>query len=263
MGASKYINENVVTEYISRSWEIYKKNAVNFIVAEALTSLIVVIILFLGVGFTFRSMGISLMNLLGPEIFSAGLAEWTKTLPTPSLGDLGVGIIFFITAILVSVALKTGIYGMAFESTKRRTKVETMFKVARKRGLTGAFAMILVAVIAAIMGGVLIGGLGVLLPIAGMVVGVMLILLAMVLFSLVFPAIVVGRQGAVKAIKSSVRITKKNYLEIFSLLLLYVIASLAVTSINIGLPMLGTLIQIFLIVPMMTISLTLFYLKRK
>jgi len=227
----------------------------SFVVAELITLIITGVIVLIGVGILLGSMGISsLTEFYEPELLLTRLAALL-----PLLAGVSVAIVFFVIAGLVFVFLKTGLYGMAAESLRGKTKVDTMFKVARKRGIKGIITSILVGIIAFFLMMVLIVGLGIALPLVGSIIGLILFLLIMILFSLTFPGIIVDDLGVIETIETSFNIVKKNYFETFGLLLFYGIISVVIVWI----PILGLLVIGFVIVPMVKISLVYFYKKNK
>ena len=173
--------------------------------------------------------------------------------------SFGAAMIFFVIAGIAMVFFKVGIFGMATEAIRGKTKVETMFKVAKKRGLTALVAAVLIGIIG-FFAAMLIGGLTVVLPIAGTFIGLIIMLVVAILFSLVFPAIASDKKiGALAAVEKSVKIAKKNFFELLGLLIIYIIISLVLVWI----PVIGPLAILLVISPMLTISLVLFYKKKK
>ncbi len=245
----------MVMEYVRKSWEAYKKNWMSFVVAELVSLIITGIIALIGISIIISSIGIStLMELYASEEFVYRLVSLL-----PLFGGLGLALIFFIISGLVWLYLKTGLYGMAAQSLRGRTKVDTMFKVSKKLGLTGIFTSIIVGIIAILLLVVLVGGISLTFPGTGAIIGMILFLLIMVFFSLTFPGIVVDRLGVVKTIDRSFNIVKKHYFKIFGLLLFYGVISIVIALI----PIIGYLITVFVVSPMMWISLVAFYKRNK
>jgi hypothetical protein len=244
----------MVFEYVIRSWEMYRENTISFIIAELLSLIITGIIVLIGIWIIFGSIGIAnLMNLSNPELVITKIVSIFSF-----LAKLSVASMFFIIAGIVWVFLKTGLYGMASESLRGLTKVETMFSVSKKSGFKGVISSIILGVITFILFMILIIGLNITLPIIGAIIGMILFFFIVITFSLVLPGIVVDDLSPIQAIKESFNITKKNYLEILGLLLLYVVISLVAIMSLIGIP-----IYFFIISPMMKISLVFFYKRKK
>lgn len=242
-----------VFNYIRRSWESYKENWMSFVVAELLVLIIVGIIALIGIGIILSSAELSALILLSPREFISRIVSVLSLLE-----GVGKAFIFFVTSGLVWVFLKTGLYGMAAQALRGRTRVNTMFKVARRMGLTGLLTCILVFIIGFFLMTILVLGLGFIFP-GGAVVGIILFLFMIILFSLIFPGIVVDRLDVIETIVMSIKIVKKNYFEMLSLLSFYGILALVISLI----PVLGTLIVIFVLTPMVWISLVMFYKRKK
>jgi len=245
----------MVMEYVRKSWEAYKDNWMSFIVAELMALIITGIIALIGVGIIISSIGIStLMELYTSEEFVSRLVALL-----PLFGGLGLALIFFIVAGLVWVYLKTGLYGMAEQSLRGKTRVETIFKVSSKLGFTGIITSIIVGIITFILAVILIGGFAIVVQATGAIIGMIIFLLILLFFSLTFPGIVVDKLGAIKTIDRSFKIVKKHYFKIFGLLLFYGVIGIAIALI----PIIGSLIVAFVISPMMWISLVAFYKRNK
>lgn len=244
----------MVMEYVRKSWEAYKENWMSFVVAELVSLIITGIIALIGIGIIISSIGIStLMELYASEEFVSRLISLL-----PLFGGLGLALIFFTIAGLVWVYLKTGLYGMAERSLRGKTRVEMMFKVSKKLGLTGIITSIIVGIISFLLLVVLVGGFAFVVQVTGSIIGLIIFLLIMVFFSLTFPGIVVDNLGAIRTIERSFNIVKKHYFEVFGLLLFYSVAFIVSLF-----PIIGPLIAIFVISPMMWISLVAFYKRNK
>jgi len=245
----------MVLEYIQKSWEVYKENAMSFILAELIILIVAGIIALIGIGIIFGSVGIStLMKMTSSQNMLSRMAS-----VVPLLVNLSVASIFFIITGLVWTFLKTGIYGMAAQALRGKTKVETMFNVAKNKGLTGILACVIVGILALLMFSILVVGLGIIFPLSGVIIGMIIFGLLMMLFSLIFPGVILDNLNAINSIKVSVSIVKKNYIEMLSLLLVYLVLSIVIIFI----PILGPLIVNFVVSPMLYISLLIFYKKRK
>ena len=243
----------MVMEYVWRAWESYKKNWISFAVAELLRFLAVIIIILMGVGFILSSLGISsLLDLTSPELMSRTVSM------LPLLTGVSTALIFFIIAGLAYVILETGMYGMATESLRGKTRVETMFKVAKKKWLTGILTCVVVGIAAFLLLSVLVLSFGITFPIVGSIIGLIIFFLIMIFFVLIFPGIVIDNLGIIRTIEKSFNIVKKNYFKIFGLLLVYIIVFLVAF-----IPILGGLIILFVVLPMIRISLVFFYKRKK
>jgi hypothetical protein len=177
----------------------------------------------------------------------------------PLFLSLGIAAVLFMVAGLVGVWLLTGIFGMAAEALRGVTKVKTMLEVAKEYGLTGIITSIIVFLTSLILMILFMVGLSIAFSVPGLVVGTIAFLLVMVFFSVTFPGIIVDDLGPIETIGKSFYVVKKNYPDIFALLLFYVIVSLILSFI----PFIGQLIWYFVIVPMSCITLVLFYKRNK
>lgn len=230
----------------------------SFILAEALISIIVGTIALIGVRTLYGSIGIStIMMLPNLEGFLLRIGAIL-----PYLADLGIALIFFVISGLIWIFLNTGIYGMAAESLRGKTRVRTMLRVSKTMGLRGILTSVLVG-IPFMLSLILMIGLGILLSITGLVIGGILLVMIMTFFSLIFPGIVVDDLGAIETINKSIVIVKNNYLKTLSLLLFYGIISVGLLLIPILGSILSLLIISFIILPMMSISLVFFYKRNK
>ncbi len=264
----------MVTEYVSKSWKIYKKNAGSFIASELIVGIIPLILIVLGVGIFLASI-LPMINLEMIVNMEEDLLMqyFTDLFKTPGFinsllqGILGFGT-FLLIAILISTYLKIGQYGMAYESLKRRTKIKTMFKVSGKIGLRWIATVLIlfvigfIALIPIVIIGVLTLGLG-----------FVIILLVLPILSLIAPAMVVSDISPFESIKKAFRVAKKNYLNLFALWLIYYIGMILISFLGGTLsfvPGIGglinlstTLFVVFVVQPMVKISFVNFYKRNK
>lgn len=250
----------MVVEYIKKAWDTYKKNATSFIVAKIVAAVIVSVIALIGLGVMFSSAGLLEMF----ELYTEGNIEQIGEImqnplgPLSAIVGLGGGLIFLLVAGVAAVFLKIGIFGMAAESLRGKTKVETMFKIAKQKGITALVASVLVGVVILILL-MIMGGLSAALPLVGAIIGAIILIGIGILFSLVFPALVTDKIGALTSIQRSIKIARKNYFELLGLFIIYGIIILLISWI----PIVGTLVTTLVIGPMLTISLVFFYRKKK
>jgi len=251
----------MVIEYVKKAWDTYKNNATSFIVAKIVSIVIVGIIAAIGIGTIFSSFGWMRMAEFSTEEQIAAYIEQIMQSPMAQfsiLMGLGGAIIFFLLAAIAGVLLKIGIYGMAAESLRGRTKVETMFKIARQKGLNAIAAAVIMGIVFFILL-MIMEGLSIALPLVGTVIGFIILIAVAILFVLVPPAIVIERTGMLNSIQKAVKIAKKNYFELLGLLIIYGIVTLLVAWI----PIVGPLVILLVIGPMLSISLVFFYRKKK
>jgi hypothetical protein len=245
----------MVFEYIKTGWQAYKSNFMSFIIAELIALIIVISIIGVGTGIIFTTMGISsFAELRSPELSITRIVS-----VFPLFMGLSISLIFYLIAALVAALFITGLFYMAAESLRGSTDFKSMFTAIKEVGLTGILTSIVVWLIALILMFILVAALGVIFPVIGSVVGAVLFLLIMVLFSLVYPGIVIDDIGPIEAIERSVNVTKKNYSDVFALLVFYV-------GIYFGLifiPFIGQILILFVIMPICFISLTFFYKRNR
>ena len=244
----------MVLHYVRESWENYRENWMSFVVAELFVLIIVGIVALIGLGIILSSAELSTLMLLSPKELIPRIGSVLSL-----FAGVGTAFIFFIISGLVWIYLKTGLYGMAVQSLRGKTRVKSMFNVAKRLGLTGLLTSVLVFIIAFFLMTILVMGFGIFLREVGAVIGFVLFLLVMILFSLIFPGIVVDQLGVIKTIEMSIRIVMKNYFEMLGLLLLYGVLAFVISLI----PLLGALIVIFVLAPMAWMSLVLFYKMKK
>ena len=245
----------MVFEYIKTGWQTYKINFMSFILAELMALIIVGIFFGIGTGIIFTTMGISsFAELRSPEITISRIVS-----VFPLFMGLSVSLIFYLVAALLGALFITGLFSMAAEALRGTTQFKTMFIAAKENGITGMTTSILVCLTALILMFVLIGVLGVIFSVIGSVIGTVLLLLIMVFFSFSHPGIVVDKLGPIETIQRSISITKKNYPDVFGLLVFYIGISLGLTFV----PFVGQIIIYFVLTPMFFISLVFFYKRNK
>lgn len=248
----------MVWEYIRYGWKLYRENIMSFIIAETLISIIVGIIALIGIRTLYGSIGISTIMMLSDlEGFLLRIGAIL-----PYLADLGITLIFFIIAGLIWIFLNVGIYGMAAESLRGKTKVRTMLRVSKTMGSRGILTSMLVGV-PFLLSLVIAFGFGILFSVSGLVIGAILLVMIMTFFSLIFPGIVVDNLGMIETINKSIVIVKNNYLRALGLFLFYGIISVGLLLIPTFGSILSLLVISFVISPMMSISLVFFYKRNK
>ncbi len=265
----------MATEYVSRAWEIYKKNFPSFIGSELIAMIIPGILILLGVAIFLGSILPGLdWNLLTNTTDENVLAQYFIDLfNIPEFQkDFVIGLIgfgsFFLVSILISLYLIIGQYGMAYESLRKKTRIATMFKVSRKIGLRWIATSFLLFIFGVI---VLIPVL--IISVFTLGLGFIAVLLFIPIITLIAPAMVVDNTSPIESIKKAFRMAKRNYLNLFALWLVYLVISLAISFMG-GLldfiPIVGGLINLFsimlatfVITPMIKISFVDFYSRNR
>lgn len=245
----------MVFEYIKKGWQTYKTNFMSFIIAELIALIIVSIFIGIGTGIIFTTIGISsFAELRSPEITISRVVS-----VFPLFMGLSISLIFYLIAALLGTLFITGLFGMAAEALRGVTEFKTMFSTAKEFGITGITTSIIVCLTALILIFIFIGALGIIFPVIGSIIGFILFLLIMVFFSFSYPGIVIDNLGPIETIRRSINITKKNYPDVFALLVFYTGISLALTFI----PFIGQIIIYFMLIPMFSVSLVFFYKRNK
>ena len=245
----------MIFEYVKTSWDTYKENFMNFILASLILCIIPSIIVLTGTGIILGSVGISAFT----EIYNQKIMLSRIVYFIPLIINMGVLSIFFIIAGLVYIFLLVGMFGMAAQSLRGETKFQTMFKFAKDKGLTGILSFVIIGIMSFFIFLIIVLGLEIIFSPYGTIIGMIISSLVIILFSLIFPGIVLDNLNTLKSIKISVSIVKRNYIEMLSLLLVYLALSILITLI----PIVGLLIVALVVFPMLCISLVVFYKKRK
>ena len=245
----------MIFEYIKTSWDAYKQNFMSFIVAALILWIIPSVIALTGIGIVLGSVGISAFT----EMFNQRIMLSRIVYFIPLMINMSVLSIFFIIAGLVYVFLLVGMFGMAAQSLRGKTNFWTIFKFAKNKGLTGILAFVIIGIMSFFIFLIIVLGLEIIFPFYGTITGIIIFSLVIILFSLTFPGIVLDNLNTLESIKISVNIVKRNYIEMLSLLLVYLALSILITFI----PIVGLLIVAFVIFPMLCITLVVFYKKRK
>jgi len=245
----------MVLEYIQRGWQTYKANFMSFIIAELIALIIVSVFIGIGTAIIFTTMGISsFAELRSPEITISRIVS-----VFPLFMGLGVSLIFYLVAVLIGALFITGLFGMATEALRGVTEFKTMFITAKEFGINGILTFVIIWLIAMFFMFIFMGILGIIFPVIGSVIGAIFFMLIMVFFPLSYPGIVVDNLGPIETIQKSINITKKNYPDVFGLLVFYTGISLGLTFV----PFIGQIIIYFVFIPMFFISLVFFYKRNK
>ena len=245
----------MIFEYVKTSWDAYKENFMSFILASLILWIIPSAIALTGIGIVLGSVGISAFT----EMFNQRIMLSRMIYFIPLMINMGILSIFFITASLVYIFLLVGMFGMAAQSLRGETKFLAIFKFAKNKGLIGILACMAIGIMAFFIFLIIVLGLEIIFSPYGTIIGMIISSLVIILFSLIFPGIVLDNLNTLKSIKISVSIVKRNYIEMLSLLLVYLALSILITLI----PIVGLLIVALVVFPMLCISLVLFYKKRK
>lgn len=245
----------MVFEYIKTGWQTYKANFMDFILAQLIALVIVGIFFGVGTGIIFITMGISsFAELRSPEITISRIVS-----VFPLLMGLSISLIFYLVGAILGALFTIGLFGMAVEALRGTTQFKTMFTVIKETGMVGIITSITICLLSLILMFILVGVLGVLFSVIGSIIGFILLMLIMVFFSFSYPGIVVDNLGPIETIQRSINITKKNYPDVFAILIFYTGILLGLTFV----PFLGQILIYFVLIPMFFITLVFYYKRNK
>jgi len=213
--------------------------------------------------------------LIGETYFSQPLYSWEeKTLPPELESWWFLG--FAMVSALMSLYLLAGTYGVCLGAIKGKTSMDAFFESLNTRGVSLAISKILVGLIFAGIFSVLII-IGIIFAVA---VGIMagesavsaLILLFLLVglitaisiapfFTLVSPSVVSGR-GVVNAIRESISIGKKNYVDTLGVIVIILVMLTIDVALGYLNGVLGVLVSFAFVSPMIALFLSAFYLER-
>lgn len=237
-------------EYVKKSWKIYSNNPFPFVIGAALSTVVTI------VGFMLASFVLTGSFL---DIFMND-----TSLLAMQFNNLATGFFVLAVTIVANIIIMSGLYGMAEESIRKKTSIETMIKTIKGKSITilAASIMVMMIAIASVIPMITViifaNSTGSILEAALMIISVLFFLAILSLFSLVYPAVIENKK-AIDALLSSVRTVKHSYLQTISLLLIFVILSLLLGWI----PYAGSVLTTFIISPCSYIAFTMFYQKKK
>lgn len=265
----------MVTEYVSKAWKIYKKNAGSFILSELIADFLPLIVILIG-GLLFLGTLVPFLNwemitsTTNEEILTEYFLELFKN--PKFVRSLISGLLYFtislILGTMLSLYLNIGQIGMAYESLRKRTKIKTMFKVSKKFGFRWILTVFIMLVFVFLT----------LIPLAIIAVftfglGIIPVLLTFPIIPLIAPAMIIDNLSPFGSLKGAFKVAKKNYMSLLVLWLIYVIGSILISYIGTlasFIPMIGWIINLsvslsiaFIVQPMMKISFVNFYKRNK
>jgi len=253
----------MVIEHIEKSWKAYRKNFWPIITA--------MILQFILAGIPF------LIGVL-PWIFiylSSGSVGIT-TLLLSNLGVFSFSVIMFIIGFLISIALTGGLVRMFYEALRGKTKYETMLKTAKEKfwtiiGANSLYILIFIVLFIAVFfplfaltglstfsGGSSFAMLITILLIVGL--GSILLVLISIFFVFINQAIVIDNLNAIDSIGKSFEVSKKSYLTILGLMIIFILIDSALTTLF---SFFGSVLEIFVVSPLLLLSYTSVYLKNR
>ncbi|MFZ3077414.1 MAG: hypothetical protein WA139_03105 [Candidatus Aenigmatarchaeota archaeon] len=260
----------MVMEYISQAWDAYKRNFWQIIGGLLLVMLI-----------TFGIIIIGALPLLASFIqYYGGVSSPTTAAFANFISDSAAQIAIFIAGILAAfmaaVALNAGYVKMLADSLKGKAEISTIFETAKEKFWTILGANILTLLIVSALALVLLvppflimasssietsdvsGIFAVLGALLWFFAGLIIFILAVLPFTLVEQAVVIGNHGVVDSVKKSFSVVKGNYLQFLALVVILGVVSGVVSLV----PLMGDLINLFVVTPIMLLSYTIFYLAK-
>lgn len=236
-------------EYIRRAWKIYTKNLTSFLEAGLVMFAVFIVLLFSAVSFFF-----AYEYPFYEEALVAGAAH------ADSVERLAMLALFF-ASLFALFLLQLGLYGMGIESLRRRARLKTMFITIRKYFLRyiAASAVVLLCYLAAFALTLMLFAPFsriISVEVSGFALAAVAVLLS-VFFVLVYPAIADGR-GVSETFALSFSAAKKNYLELFALLLFFGALQVLVNFVT----LLGILLSYFVISPLAAITFSMYYRRK-
>jgi|GEM_PF-3268849 len=261
----------MVAEYLSKSWNAYKKNF-----WQIIGGLLIITLVMFGI------IIISVLPMIAKLIGYLSASSNMQSALFQFLMDGGVQfsaallVTGVIIALIISTALEAGLVKMFADALKGKTEIRTMLSTAREKFwtilganvLAGAIrlALFLALVFPPLMAiwyetvfnvsnPFYVPAIGTMLLFYG---GLIIYMLLALPFTLVNQAVVVGNYRAVESVKKSFSIVKKNYLQFLGLTVLVSIIVLLVSLV----PVLGSLANFFVVTPVAGLAYTAFYLAK-
>jgi len=222
--------------YLKKGWRCYLRSIDAFIIAELLVLLLALIM--------------AMLVVYNPVFLHVMLAG--------ELTSIDLVSIFLLALLAVVISLfQFGIYGIAFESMRRRARVETMFKTIKAHwiGWLGVSIVISIFILPSLL--LLLYSIATSNLVSAAASAILLLLLSL-LFLLAYPALIDVR-NVKKAIGLSIRIALSDFLQLLPLFLFFAFISLLVGMI----PLLGFFINALMISPISYATYVSFYKAKK
>ncbi len=245
-----------ILNHFKKAWEAYKTNFKPVIISMAL----IIIILFLLVGAGGATKG------LNHYIISEGTTDFEspESLDSINMENLGFFFLFLgaIITILVEIIifLEAGFWGICLKGIKKKVSTGLFFTTIRERGISYFLASILVLlIIVAISLPLILIFYSLFYPLKITlflsVVYLMIFLLIAPFFIFIFPGVIEGK-SIFNSVSQSFTLGKKYYLDLILLPILFYVSSLLSF-----IPIVGVILNYFLIVPLLVLLICSFYLE--
>jgi len=257
------------------AWGAYKRNFFSFAAAVLLMVAIPGILMFLGIlPFIMMLVGVVAGGATVPEAVSMMFSQGSSL-----MFSFLFMLALLVVAIAVSVLLRGGLTAMAVEALTpekkgfRKVSFRTMFSVgfARWKTFVGVtlivFFMTLLVFLVFAAPGLYLVSTGVSAGWVLFAIGVLLFLpvalVLEVLFAFVYLTVVMDRLHAVRAVKASIRFGRANFWDVLALLVIFGAVAFVAGLLNSSFYFVGTLLAVFVVVPLQTLSFAALYLGRK
>lgn len=201
------------------------------------------------------------VNLMSTSDFAAMMLA----LITPV--NILIFLTFLVLSILISAYLSAGIYGVCLEGSRGRAHIKTFFGTILRRGGSYLLASLLIFVLWALLLVALIFPVALVASLLNTfsvalfevyLISMAILVLILTPFVLFVPISVVWGKGISDSFKQSFNLGREYYFEILAFLALIGAINTALGII----PLLGSLLQIFLIYPIMFFTLCSYYLDK-
>ncbi len=249
-----------ILNHFKKAWEAYKRNFPPIIISIAL--IIIIFSLLVGVGF-FAILGTEgATEVVNHYIISEGTTDFESPefLNSINMENIGFFFLFLILGVIITIFLEAGFWGICLKGIKKKVSTGLFFTTIRERGISYFLANILVLLIIVAISLPLIlifYGLFYLLQ-ANLFLSVvypMIFLLIAPFFIFIFPAVIEGKP-IFNSVSQSFIFGKKYYLDLILLPILFYVSSLLSF-----IPIVGVILNYFLIVPLLVLLICSFYLE--
>jgi len=255
-------------KYIEEAWKAYKKNFGPVVIALILQILLISIPFIIGV-----LPWIVIFLSLGATLTKIDITSFISS----NLGVLSFSFIMFIIGFLISVVLNGGFVRMLYEGLRRKTKFEVMLKTAKEKFWTILGANLIVLLIFLLIITVLLAPLTLLVSISNLsfqgysflflvavfstiILGIIVLVFVSIFFVFVNQAIVIDNLKAFQAVKKSFEVSKKNFLSVLFLFLIFFIFNNGLYNVF---SIVGSIITFFVTSPLLLLCYTAFYVDKR
>ena len=236
-----------ISKFISTAWKVYKKNFWQILIALILVN--VVSLIPLGIGF-----------LVSPLVlFSFPTFSLTNLLASGSALIVG-----FVLTILLSTLFTVSMLSFYQEALKKKPKIRTIFLTLKKFWLEIIILNLIVGLCLLALFGLLelpaffLIKSNMIFALAWFFIALIPFALISILFSFSNFYLILKKRRILESIRKSIRLVKKNYLQVLGIVVIFVILAGLVSII----PYAGALINLFLINPLQTLTFVVFFSRK-